>query len=92
MYINAGQTLDLWYTFKKQSRYQPVTNFTYWPVLGSYKNWNIIDLTSKPTPFEGFDEIHQVVLDDISDNMASLVRPVMYGAIDTDDTTKMDFM
>ena len=30
---------------KKQARYQPVTNCTYWPVLVSYNNWNIIELT-----------------------------------------------
>ena len=54
----------------KQARYQPVTNCTYWPVMGSYNNWNIIDLTPKSTPFEAFYEIHQVVLDGISDNMA----------------------
>ena len=29
-------------TSKKQACYQPITNFTYWPVLGLYKNWNII--------------------------------------------------
>ena len=51
---------------KKQARYQPITNFTYCPVMGSYKNWNIIELTPKSTPFEGFDEIHKVVLDRIS--------------------------
>ena len=58
----------------KKSRYQPVTDFTYWPVMGSYKNWNIIHLTPKLTTFEAFDEIHHVVLDIISDNMASLVQ------------------
>ena len=36
---------------KKQARYQPVTNCTYWPVMGSYNNWNIIELTPKYTPF-----------------------------------------
>ena len=49
-------------TSNKQARYQPVTNCTYWPVLGSYNNWNIIELTPKSKPFEVFDEIHQVVL------------------------------
>ena len=47
----------------KQARYQPVINCTYWPVLGPYKNWNIINLTQKSIPYEAFDEIHQVVLD-----------------------------
>ena len=34
----------------KQARYQPVINFNYCPVLGPYKNWNIIHLTPKPIP------------------------------------------
>ena len=32
---------------KKHSRYQPVTNCTYWPILGSYDNWDIIEITPK---------------------------------------------
>ena len=36
--------------------------------------WNIIELTPKSIPFEAFDEIHNVVLDRISVNMASLVH------------------
>ena len=76
---------------KKQARYQPVTNCTHWPVLGSYKNWNIIDLKPKLTPFEAFDEINKVVLDGISDNMASLVQSGMHGAINRDDTTQNEF-
>ena len=72
----------------KQARYQPVTNGNYWKALGSYNNCNIIELTPKSTPFEAFDEIHQVVLDGIIENMASLFQPVMYGAIDTDGTTE----
>ena len=70
---------------KEQACYQPVTNCTYWKVLDLYNNWNIIELTPKSTPFEAFCEIHQVVLDCISDNMASLVQTGMYGAINTDD-------
>ena len=31
---------------EKQERYKPVTNCTYWPVLGSFNNWNIIELSS----------------------------------------------
>ena len=26
----------------KKERYKPVTKCTYWPVLGSFNNWNII--------------------------------------------------
>ena len=57
----------------KKERYTPVTECTYWPVLGSSNNWNIIQLSPKSTSSDTFDEIHQVVLDGISDNMASLV-------------------
>ena len=29
---------------EKQERYKPVTKCTYWPVLGAFNNWNIIEL------------------------------------------------
>ena len=51
---------------KKQARYQPVTDFTYWTAFGSYNNWNIIELSHKSTHFEAFDNIYKVVLDGIS--------------------------
>ena len=54
----------------KEASYQPVTNCTYWPLLGSYKNCSIIHLSQKSTPFEAFEEIHQIVIGGISDNMA----------------------
>ena len=75
----------------KKARYQPVIDFTYWPVLGSYNNWNIIHLILKSTPFEAFEKIHQVVLDGISDNMASLVKSFKYDTINTSDTTTNGF-
>ena len=53
-------------TTTKQAHYQPVINFTYWPVMGPYDNWNIIHITPKSIPSEAFDEIHQVVFDRIS--------------------------
>ena len=40
-------------------------------------------MSSKSTSSETFDEIHQAVLDGISDNMASLVESGKYGAINT---------
>ena len=61
---------------EKQKRYKLVTKCTYWPVSGAFKNWNIIELSSKSTSSDTFDGIHQVVLDSISDNMASLVESV----------------
>ena len=75
----------------EQVCYKPVTKCTYWPVLGSLKNWNIIQLSQKSTPSDAFDEIHQVVIDGISGNMASLVESVKYGAINTTDTTTNGF-
>ena len=80
--INLGFLL-----YHKKPCCQPVTDCIYCPVLVSYNNWNIIHLTSKSTPFEDFDEIHQIVLDDISDYMASLVQSGKYGVNNIDDTT-----
>ena len=57
----------------EQERCKPVTKCTYWTVLGSFNNLNIILLSQKSTPSDLFDEIHQVVLCRISYNMASLV-------------------
>ena len=74
-------------TSKKQARYQPVTDCTYWSVISSYKNWNIVHLTPKSTPFEAFEDINQVDIDIIIDNVASLVISGKYGDINTADTT-----
>ena len=75
----------------KQEQYQPVTKCTYWPVLGAFNNWNIIELSSESTSSETFDEIHQVVLDGISDNMESLVESGKYEAMNTTDTSTKGF-
>ena len=74
-----------------QERYKHFTKCTYWPVLGSFKNWNIIQLSPNSTSSDTFDEIHQVVLDGISDNMASLFESVTYGSINTTDTSTNGF-
>ena len=39
----------------KQERYKPFTKCTYWPVLGAFNNWNIIQLSSKSTSSDTFD-------------------------------------
>ena len=75
----------------KQEHYKPVTKCTYWPVLGSFNNWNIIKLSPKSTSSDKCDEINQVVLDGISDNMASLVKSGKCGAIKTTDTKTNGF-
>ena len=85
MYINAVKTLDLWYSVKETGMLP--TCHQLWPVLASYKNWYIISITPKSIPFEAFDDIHKVVIDGISGNMASLVKSGMYGAINTDENT-----
>ena len=71
----------------KHERYKPVTKCNYWPVLGAFNNCDIIELSSKSTSSDTVDEIHQVVLDGISDNMAPLVESGKYGAINTADTS-----
>ena len=75
----------------EQERYKPVTKCTYWQVLGSFNNWNMIQLSQKSTPSDTFDEIHQVVLDGIRDNIALLVKPGKYGAINTTETATNGF-
>ena len=75
----------------EQERYKPVTKCTYWPVLGYFKYWNIILLSQKSTPSDTFDEIHQVVIDGISDNMTLLVESGKYGSINTTDTKTNGF-
>ena len=76
----------------KQERYKPVTKCTYWPVLGYFNNWNMIRFSSKSTSSDTFDEIHQVVLDGISDNMASLFESGKYGAINKTDTSSINLL
>ena len=67
----------------QQPRHKPFKDFTYWPVLGYFNNWNIIHLSYKVTSSEYIDKIHQVVTDVISDNMSALVKTVQYGDINT---------
>ena len=55
--------------------------------MGSFNNWNIIKCSHKATISEAFEEIHQVVLDGISDNMSSLVKYGKYCYMNTKDTT-----
>ena len=52
-------------------------------MLGSFNNWNIIQLNNKTICSEYFDEVHKVVLYGISANMASLVQTGKYGAINS---------
>ena len=37
---------------QQQPRYQPVKECTYWPVLGSFNNWNILQLIYRATTSE----------------------------------------
>ena len=48
---------------QQQPCYQNVKYCTYWPVLGSFNNWNIIQLSHKATSSEVIEKIDQVVLD-----------------------------
>ena len=75
----------------KQPRYQPVVDCTYYPVLVSFNNWNIIQFTNKTTPIEDFDAEHKVVLYGISENTASLVQFGKYGDINAEDPTTMGY-
>ena len=78
-------------TEHQQPLYQPIKDCTYWPVLGSFNNWNILQLSHKATTSEEIDKINLVLLDGISDNMAALVQSVKYGSINTTYTTTMGY-
>ena len=79
------------FTPKQQSRYQPVTDLSYWSVVGSFNKRNIITLSHKSTTSEDFEEIHKVVLDFISENMTSLFQSGNYGVINTTDVSTMRY-
>ena len=85
------QTWVTFLTSQQQPFYQTIQYFTYWPVLGSFKNWNILRLSHKTTSSEEIDKIHQVVIDVISENMVALVQTDKYGAIHATDTTTMGY-
>ena len=78
-------------TPKQKPCYRNVTDCSYWPVLGSFNSWNIIKLSHKSTTSEDCEDIHKVVLDGISENMASLVQPVIYDAMNTIETSTMGY-
>ena len=40
----------------EHERYKPTTKCSYWSVLGSFNNCNIIQLSQKSTPYDVFDE------------------------------------
>ena len=48
-------------------------------------------MSQKSTPYDEFYEIHQVVLDRITDDMALLVVSGKYGAINTTDEVRNGF-
>ena len=62
-------------TLSQQPCYQPVQYCTYWTMLGYFNKWIIITFSNKTTKGEEFEEFHQVIIDGINDNMASLVQP-----------------
>ena len=66
---------------QQQLCYQPVHDFTHWPVLVCFNNWNIFIFSHKATTSEAFEEINKVVLHGTSDNVTSLVESVKYGNI-----------
>ena len=73
----------------KKLCYQPVPDWTYWYVLGTFNNCNIIKIWNKNTPSEDFDEVHKVVIDEIGANMESLIHNGKYGAIHAADNTTL---
>ena len=75
----------------QQPHSQHAKYFTYWPVLGYFNNWDIIQLSHRETWFEEIDRINQVVLDSISYNMDVLLHTGEYDVTNTTDTTTMGY-
>ena len=65
----------------QQPHYQILRDCTYWLVLRSFNNCNIITFFPQATASKAFDEINRVVVDNISDNMALLVQFGNYGSM-----------
>ena len=72
-----------------QPIYNLVFDCTYWPVLGTYNNWNITNFKNNCTSSEDFDKINRVVLDGIIDNMKLLVNTGKYNTINKTDIRAM---
>ena len=70
--LNKTWAPGLYHT--QQLRYEPVVGFKYWPILGYFNKQNINQFTNKTTCRADFDEVNQVVLDETSTNMESLVQ------------------
>ena len=79
-------------SLSQKIHYQPLQYCTYCPVLFCLKNWNIIKFSNKDTTSEDFEAINQVVLDGISENMASLVQYGKYGYMNKTYPKKKDIM
>ena len=58
----------------RKTHHQPVEYCTYWPVLGSFNNWKMIQFTNKTTTNEDFDVVHKVVLYGINENMSAFIQ------------------
>ena len=71
---------------QQQPHYQPLKDCTYWSVLGSFNNCNVLKSSYKATSSEEIDKILQVLLYGISENMAAFCRNNEYGAINTIET------
>ena len=60
-------------------------------MLGSFNNQKIIYFAHKESNSDKIDKIVQVVLDRPSKNMASLMKNIQYGIINTSDTITMGY-
>ena len=75
----------------EQTLYKPVLKCTYSTVLVTYNNYNAVNFKNKYTPVEDFYDIHEVVLDGISETTALPVQTVNCGFIITTDITTMRY-
>ena len=74
---------------QQQPFYQPFQYCTFWPVLGSFTNLNILKFSHKATSSEEIEARHQVLLEVISENVDALVQTDKYSTISTTYTATM---
>ena len=60
-------------------------------MLGSFNSCNILRFANKTTCSEDFNEVHKVLFDGMSTNMALLVQTGKYGAINAADPTTLAY-
>ena len=89
MYIDAIPTLEPKCVTTTTTTLLTSKRFHILVCVRFFHDWNIIQFSHKETSFEDIYKIHQILLDRISEYMATLMKTGYYGGINTTETTTM---